>query len=474
MKKVRNYNKFYLGVTMKKNYSEFKEFIAGKKTAVVGMGISNRPLIQYLVKLGAKVTAFDKKDRNELGKIADDFEKQGINLVLGESYLDFLTGFDVIFKTPSMRIDSPALVEASKNGAYITSEMEEFVKYCPAKIIGVTGSDGKTTTTTLIYNILKQEGFNTWVGGNIGTPLFTEIENIKTSDKVVLELSSFQLMTMKASPDVSVITNLSPNHLDMHKDMNEYIEAKKNIFKFQSRSGITILNLDNDITASMKNEPVGEVRSFSVKENVENGADYKDGKLYVKNNFVCNKEDIIIKGMHNVENYLAAFCATVDDASIESMRAVATTFKGVEHRSEFIRELDGVKYYNDSIATSPTRTLASLRAFEKPVILIAGGYDKHIPFEPLAEEGYDKIKLLILSGATKEKIKAVFDKVIDEKNIKLPILIADSLEKAVNIAKKESNNGDVVTLSPACASFDAYPNFEARGNKFKELVKNLK
>lgn len=459
---------------MKKKYNEFKEFIANKKTAVVGMGISNRPLIHYLVKLGAKVTAFDKKSRNEIGEIAKEFENEGVKLVLGENYLDFLTGFEVIFKTPSMRIDSPALVKASEQGTYITSEMEEFVKYCPAKVIGVTGSDGKTTTTTLIYNILKQEGFKTWVGGNIGTPLFTEIENIKAEDRVVLELSSFQLMTMNVSPEVSVITNLSPNHLDMHKDMDEYIEAKKNIFKFGDKSSITILNLDNNITASMKNEPLGEVREFSVKEKPENGAYYKEGKLYVRNKFVCNKEDIIIRGMHNVENYLAAFCATVDDASVESMKAVATTFKGVEHRAEFIREYNGVKYYNDSIATSPTRTLASLRAFEKPVILIAGGYDKHIPFEPLAEEGYDKIKLLILLGATKANIKAVFDKVITEKNIKLPILIANDLEEAVNIAKEEAESGDVVTLSPACASFDAYPNFEARGNKFKELVKNLK
>lgn len=458
---------------MKEDFSKFKKFIKNKKTAVVGMGISNRPLIHYLVKLGAQVTAFDKKNREQIGEIANKFENEGVKLVLGADYLDALTNFDVIFKTPSMRIDSPALVKAKEEGTYITSEMEEFVKYCPAKVIGVTGSDGKTTTTTLIYNILKQEGYKTWVGGNIGTPLFAEIENIKKNDRVVLELSSFQLMTMKVSPDTAVITNLSPNHLDIHKDMHEYIEAKKNIFKFQDKNSITILNLNNGITAAMENEPIGEVRMFSTKKRIDNGAYFENGKLYVKNKFVCNREDIVIRGMHNVENYLAAFCATVDDASIQSMKAVAESFKGVEHRSEFVREIAGVKYYNDSIATSPTRTLASLRAFDKPVILIAGGYDKHIPFEPLAEEGYDKIKLLILLGATKDKIKAVFDKVIKEKNIKLPIVVVNTLEEAVQTAKENAVSGDIVTLSPACASFDAYPNFEARGNKFKGIIRNL-
>lgn len=459
---------------MKEDFSRFKNFIKNKKTAVVGMGISNRPLIHYLIELGAEVTAFDKKNREQIGAdIADSFEKDGVKLILGDNYLDYLSGFEVIFKTPSMRIDSPALVKAQKDGAYITSEMEEFVKYCPAKVIGVTGSDGKTTTTTLIYSILKKEGYKAWVGGNIGTPLFAEIENIKENDRVVLELSSFQLMTMKVSPDTSVITNLSPNHLDIHKDMNEYIEAKKNIFKYQNKDGITILNLDNDITFGMAEEPIGEVRKFSTKQRVENGAYFEDGKLYVKNKFVCNKEDIIIKGMHNVQNYLAAFCATVDDVGIQSMKAVAESFKGVEHRSEFIREINGVKYYNDSIASSPTRTLASITAFEKPVILIAGGYDKHIPFEPLAERGYDKIKLLILLGATKDKIKAVFDKVIKEKNIELPIIVVSSLEEAANVAKEKAVSGDIVTLSPACASFDLFPNFEVRGNKFKEIIRNL-
>ena len=383
---------------MKKDFTEFKSYIKDKKTAVVGIGISNRPLIKYLVKLGAEVWAFDKKSRIEIGDTAEELEGLGVKLVVGEKYLESLHGYQVIFKTPSMRIDSPVFLKARQEGTYITSEMEEFVKYCPAKIIGVTGSDGKTTTTTLIYNILKEEGYKTWVGGNIGAPLFSNIEEIGKDDRVVLELSSFQLMTMNVSPEIAIITNLSPNHLDMHKDMNEYVSAKKNIFRFQNKCDTTIINRDNCLTDAIKDETIGNVMGFSRKQKIENGAYYKDGNLYILNKFVCTKEDIVIKGMHNVENYLAAFCATAYDASVNSMKKVATTFPGVEHRSEFIREINGVKYYNDSIASSPTRTLASISAFEKPVILIAGGYDKNIPFEPLAEEGYTMIKKIILLG----------------------------------------------------------------------------
>ncbi|MDP4146461.1 MAG: UDP-N-acetylmuramoyl-L-alanine--D-glutamate ligase [Bacillota bacterium] len=459
---------------MKKDFKNFKEFINDKKTAVIGMGISNRPLIHFLVELGAKVTAFDKKTREELKDIVDEFEKEGVVLELGEGYLDKLNGFEVIFKTPSMRIDNPYLLKEKEAGAYITSEMEEFVRYCPAKIFGITGSDGKTTTTTLVYKMLREQGYNTWVGGNIGTPLFTQIENVNKDDKVVLELSSFQLMTMNVSPEVAVITNLSPNHLDMHKGMDEYVESKKNIFKYQNQSDLLVLNLDNDITRNMKSEAKGRVFQFTRQEMIAQGACYKDNTLYIFEQEVCKKDDIQIKGLHNVENLLAAFTAVYEDVSLENMRKVAVSFTGVEHRCEFVREIDGVKYYNDSIASSPTRTLAGLNAFEQQVILIAGGYDKNIPFEPLAEEGYKMIKALVLVGTTKYKIKEVFDKVIRDKGINLPIVLADSFEEAVYEAGKIAVKGDVVTLSPACASFDLFPNFEARGNTFKNIVTHIK
>ena len=459
---------------MKKDFNEFKKYINNKKVAVVGIGVSNIPLIEFLVKLGAKVSAFDKKTESQLGEIAQKFKNIGVILNLGEGYLEKLTGFDVVFKTPSMRIDSEALVKAKNEGAYITSEMEEFVRYCKGKIYAVTGSDGKTTTTTIISKLLKEEGYTTWVGGNIGTPLFAQIEDIKDTDKVVLELSSFQLMTMNLPIDVAICTNLAPNHLDMHKDMQEYIDAKKNIFLYQNSNDILVVNRENEITYSFEEEAKGEVREFSSKREVKNGAYYKDGTLFVDGEAVCKKDEIVIKGMHNVENYLAAFIATKDEVSKESMKKVATTFAGVEHRCELVRELDGVKYYNDSIASSPTRTLAGLRAFDTKVIVIAGGYDKHIPFEPLAYEGYPYIKELILLGATKDKIKFAFKKLYEDKNIKVNIVEVSSLEEAVNKAREIAQKGDIVTLSPACAAFDMFPNFAVRGRKFMEIVKGLK
>ena len=443
-----------------------------KNVAVVGIGVSNIPLIEFLVKLGAKVTAFDKKNREQFKDI-DKYEKMGVKFELGDGYLNNLKGFEVIFKTPSMRIDSEALVRAKEEGTYITSEMEEFVRYCPAKIYGITGSDGKTTTTTLIYNILKESGYNTWVGGNIGTPLFANIEKIKADDRVVLELSSFQLMTMDESTDIAVITNLSPNHLDMHKDMEEYVESKKNIYKYQDENSLLVLNEDNDITASMIKEAKGRVYTFSRRKNIEKGAYYGNEKLYVKGKEVCDRKDIKLKGLHNVENLLAAFSATCDEVDVEAMKNVAISFGGVEHRSEFIKSIDGVEFYNDSIASSPTRTLASIKAFEKPIILIAGGYDKNLPFEPLAFEGYKYIKSLILLGATKYKIKAAFDDLKEKEGIETNIYMVNTLEEAVDKAKEIAEKGDIVTLSPACASFDMFVNFEVRGNKFKEIINSL-
>ncbi|MBS6503558.1 MAG: UDP-N-acetylmuramoyl-L-alanine--D-glutamate ligase [Clostridium sp.] len=458
---------------MKKQFNEFKDFIKGQKVAVVGIGVSNIPLIRFLVKLGAVVTAFDKKNREELGDIAKEFDELSVTLELGEGYLDRLTGFDVVFKTPSMRIDCDALVKVKSEGAYITSEMEEFVRYCKGKVYGITGSDGKTTTTTIISKLLEEAGYKTWVGGNIGTPLFSNIEEIREEDKVVLELSSFQLMTMDVPVDIAVVTNLAPNHLDMHLDMQEYIDAKKNIFLYQDKDGVLILNRENEITHGFVPEAKGIVKEFSSKREIENGAYLKDNMLYLENNIVCEKENIAIKGIHNIENYLAAFLATKDDVSIDVMKKVAERFGGVEHRCELVREIDGVKYYNDSIASSPTRTLAGLFAFEKKVILIAGGYDKHIPFEPLAEEGYPYIKELILLGATKDLIKDAFVKLKEEKGIEVSISLVDTLEEAVFKAKDLADEGDVVTLSPACASFDMFPNFAERGNRFKEIVNKI-
>ncbi|MGL4991962.1 MAG: UDP-N-acetylmuramoyl-L-alanine--D-glutamate ligase [Sarcina sp.] len=459
---------------MKKDFSEFKSFIKNKKVAVVGIGVSNIPLINYLVKLGANVTGFDMREEADFEGLATEFKNNGVKLELGKNYLEKLTGFEVVFKTPSMRIDCEALKRVKAEGAYITSEIEEFIRYTKGKVFAITGSDGKTTTTTIISELLKAKGYTTWVGGNIGTPLFAQIEKIKDEDKVVLELSSFQLMTMNCQTDVAIVTNITPNHLDMHKDMDEYIEAKKNIFKYQTKEDILIINDENYITKNLYKEAKGKVYKFSSKKIVNEDAYYKDGALYLSDKFVVNKNDILIKGMHNVENYLAAFLAVKDDVDVETMARIAKTFGGVEHRCEFVRTFEGVSYYNDSIASSPTRTVAGLKAFEKPVILLAGGYDKNIPFEPLARDGYDKIKVLILFGLTKNKIDEAFANLENEKGIKVERYIVDTLEDAVTKAKEVAQKGDKVTLSPACASFDMFKNFMLRGNKYKELVNELK
>lgn len=458
---------------MKRNFNEFKDYIKNKKVAVVGVGVSNRPLIKFLVKLGANVTAFDAKNSNELGSIVDELLDLDVKFELGPDYLEGLTGFDVIFKTPSMRIDSEHLIKARKEGSYITSEIEEFVRYTKGKVFALTGSDGKTTTTSIIARLLKEEGYTTWVGGNIGTPLFANIEEIKDEDMVVLELSSFQLMTMNLPVDVAVVTNLTPNHLDMHKDMDEYIDSKKKIFLNQDSSGILVVNRDNEITNSFTSEAKGLVRKFSSKEYLIDGASLKSGSLYLEDTFVANIDDMKIKGVHNAENYLAAFLAVKDDVSVDTMANVLKSFTGVEHRCELVRTVNGVTYYNDSIASSPTRTVAGLKAFNDKVILIAGGYDKNLPFDVLATEGVKHIKELILIGDTKYLIKEVFDKYAIDGKDKISYHIVDNLDEAVKLSQKIAINGDIVTLSPACASFDMFPNFMERGDRFKEIVSSL-
>ncbi|WP_027309389.1 UDP-N-acetylmuramoyl-L-alanine--D-glutamate ligase [Caloramator sp. ALD01] len=451
------------------SFDEFKKFVFKKKVAIVGAGVSNTPLIQMMLDLGANVVVCDKK--TSLGEYEEELKKKDVKLYLGENYLEGTKEADIIFRTPSLMPTNPYIKEALDRGAYVTSEMGEFLKYCKGKVIGITGSDGKTTTTTLVYEMLKKQGYNVFLGGNIGNPLFHRIEEIKENDFVVLELSSFQLIDAKFSPKVSIITNITPNHLDIHKDMQEYIESKKNIFLHQEEGGVVVLNKDNEITRKIAEETDKNVRLFSRKEKAFSYLE--EDNLIIDNNIVCHIDEVKLPGMHNIENLLAAFAAVYDFVSIDTMRYVAMNFSGVEHRIEFVREVNGIKFYNDSIASSPARTLAGLKSFKQKVILIAGGYDKNIPFEPLAEEGIDYIKCLVLLGKTKDKIKNAFLKVMEERNIEIPIVIADSLEDAVLKAYNAAEKGDIITLSPACASFDMFKNFEERGRIFKEIVNKI-
>ena len=455
---------------------QFFKQIKGKKIAMCGIGVSNTPLILNFLNKGAKVYACDRRTREMIGEAADQLEKAGAELRLGDGYLDNLE-VDIIFRTPGMSFNLPELEAARKKGIAVTSEMEVFFDLCPATIFAVTGSDGKTTTTTLIAKMLEAEGKRVFVGGNIGKPLLPEIENITSDDFVVVELSSYQLISMRKSPDVAVVTNVAPNHLDVHKDMDEYVEAKKNVILHQNAFSRTVLNEDNDITSSFKPFVRGQSLSFSMENKLANGA-WCDSSGTIHMSYrgiaapIMHRDEIAILGDHNVENYLAAISAVWGYVGIDSIKKVAHEFMGVEHRIEFVREVNGVKYYNDSIASSPSRTIAGLKAFKQKVWLIAGGYDKHIPYEPMVPYVLEKVEKLLLCGATAEKIETAVRK--DKSYNGTPEIIrVENIAQAVDYANKNAKSGDVVTLSPASASFDCFPNFVARGNHFKELVQKL-
>lgn len=451
---------------------EFKYNVAGKNITVIGIGISNLPLIKYLVSLGANVTACDRRSAEDLGGNYTELEKLGVKFNLGDGYLNNLLG-DMIFKTPGMRYDVPELLKAKENGSIVTSEMEVFFEVCPSHIIAVTGSDGKTTTTTLIHKMMTDAGYKTWLGGNIGNPLLTDTEKMKENDWVILELSSFQLHTMRKSPEIAVITNISPNHLDMHKDYKEYIDAKKNIMLYQNEGDTLIVNADNQVTADIGKSASGAVKYFS-----RNGmADvYLDGNI-IKRGIVeiLNIKDIKIPGMHNVENYMAAIAAVSGLVSKDVIVNVAKTFGGVEHRIELVRTLDGVKYYNSSIDSSPNRTINTLRVFPNKVIMIAGGKDKGIPYDEIGPALAEHVKVLILIGATSDKIQEALDAEINKtgNGKDIEVIRATSYEDAVNTARSKAHDGDVVLLSPASTSFDMFRNFEERGNLFKKIVNEL-
>ena len=455
------------------NKEQFFTSIQGKTVTFCGIGRSHMPLIRLFQEKGALVSARDKRSLEELGDNGKALQEWGVQLILGENYLEDLRE-DIIFRTPGMKYHLPQLEAARKRGAAVTSEMEVFFQLCPCKIYAVTGSDGKTTTTSIIAELLKAQGKTVHLGGNIGKPLLPEIESIQPEDCAVVELSSFQLISMRESPDVAVVTNLSPNHLDVHKDMQEYIDAKKNILLHQGAFSRTVLNAGNEITASFAPQVRGDCWMFRRGAPVERGV-WCDGEtIYVQGQPLLPISQIRIPGWHNVENYMAAIAAVWGDVEPETIRRVAETFAGVEHRAEFVRELRGVKYYNDSIATSPTRVISGmLSLFPQKILLIAGGYDKHIPFEPLGPAVCEKVKTLILLGDTAQKIQDAVQAAPQYQEGCPEILRVDNMEQAVAAAAAHAQQGDIVSLSPACAAFDLYPNFEVRGRHYKDIVNGL-
>ena len=461
---------------MSSTIQDYLASLRGKRVAVIGIGVSNTPLIKMLLRSGIAVTACDKRQRDDFAGQAEELESLGAELRLGSDYLEGLD-HDVIFRTPGLRPDVPELIAAKERGSVITSEMEVFFQVCPCKTIAVTGSDGKTTTTTIIAELLKAAGKSVYVGGNIGRPLLPDVDGMEPGDIAVLELSSFQLMTMEQSPDIAVITNLAPNHLDVHKSMEEYIAAKKNIFTHQGPGGLLVLNADNGITSGFAPEARGRVTLFSRRAELEKGVFVKDGAVWVRNDMherpVLYLENILLPGEHNVENYMAAIAALDGLVPDQVVRDFAAKFAGVEHRIELVRTLRGVRYYNDSIASSPSRTIAGLRSFKEKVLLIAGGYDKHIPFDVLGPEVVEHVKALFLTGDTAPKIRAAVEASPGYRPDALPIREYSSFDGAVLAACQAAQSGDVVILSPACASFDKFKNFAERGAAFKKIIYGL-
>ncbi len=451
--------------------------VKDKNITVIGFGVSHRPLVKLLLEKGANVTVRDKKSVKELGEEADALSGK-VEFITGEKYLENIGG-EIVFKTPGMRNDKPEFIEAVKNGSELISEMELFFRLCPCKIFAVTGSEGKTTSTTLIYNFLKAQGYTCHLGGNIGKPLLPEIESIKPDDFAVVELSSFQLNDMTQSGNISVVTNITPNHLDWHTSMDEYIEAKKNIFKYQNEKGVLIVNKDDELALSCAKEAKGEVRYFSFKGETENGVYLAENgdiisTLCGEKSVIMNRSDIKLPGDHNVQNYMTAAAAVSGYVENETIKKIAREFGGVEHRMEFVREFEGVRYYNDSIATTPTRTIAGLKAQTQKIIIIAGGYDKNLDYSPLAPYLVKHVKHMVLCGATKEKIKNALLNCKDYDPQELTVEETEDFRSAIYAARKAAKVGDIVYFSPASASFDMFPNFEVKGRFYKDTVNNFK
>ena len=457
---------------------EYFDSLRGLAIAVIGMGVSNTPLIRMMLREGLKVTVCDRSPRENVEEQAAQLESLGAGLRLGADYLEKIHKFDVIFRTPGLSPNTPQLVKAVEKGAELTSEMEVFFRLCPCPIIAVTGSDGKTTTTTLIAEFLKAAGHNVFVGGNIGRPLLPDVDGITAEDFVVVELSSFQLMTMEQSPNIAVFTNLSPNHLDYHHTMEEYTKAKMNIYYHQSGENRAIFNYDNDVTRSMARQAPAKTTLFSRRQALEEGVYLRDNTIWLTNAMgsreVLPLSMIRLPGTHNVENYMAAIAAVDGLVPDKCVRAVARSFTGVEHRMELVRELDGVRWYNDSIGSSPSRTIAGLRAFDQKVILIAGGYDKQVPFDRLGDEIVSCVKHLILTGDTAEKIRCAVEQAAGYTPGCPDICMVADLGSAVAQAAQLAHTGDAVVLSPACAAFDRFKNFMERGDTFKAIVRDLK
>lgn len=457
---------------------KFEKDLTSQKVAVIGLGVSNIPLIDYLHQKRADVTVFDDREESKIdSKIIEKIKEYDFKFFLGKDNLKKLNGYDLIFRSPSCLPSKKELVAEKERGAIVTTEIEQLMKMAPCKIIGITGSDGKTTTTTLTYEVLKDAGYNCYLGGNIGIPLFTKLGEMKPEDIIVLELSSFQLMGMTISPNISAITNITPNHLNVHKDYQEYIDSKKNIYKYQDESGILVLNADNEITSNCQSEANGKVILFSSEKKLKDGYIVDEGiikecKDGLRRHLIDTKE-IKLKGIHNYQNICTVLALTNTLVDTEKSLETIKKFSGVHHRLELVRTIDGVEWYNDSASTTPTRGISALNSFDKEIILIAGGADKNLDYTPIAKPIVEKVKSLILIGQTATKIYDAVKKELEVQDKKLDIHMCETFKQSLDLAKRIAKPGQVVLFSPASTSFDMFKDMYDRGDKFKEEVNKL-
>jgi UDP-N-acetylmuramoylalanine--D-glutamate ligase len=470
------------------------------KVLIVGLAREGTALARFLTEGEARVTVTDIKEADELAEYLSVLSGRPVEYSLGAHPLALLDVTDIVFVSPGVPLEIPLLAEARLRGIPLSTETRLFTSRCPAPIVGVTGSSGKTTTTAFVGAILKAAGRKVWVGGNIGVPLLGHLEEIDRSDTVVMELSSFQLEFFGSStedsnwsglpegiycpegwsPRIAGILNITPNHLDRHASMEAYIAAKSQIVVNQGQDDIAVLGLDNEETRRIGESGCiqSQIRWFSMEQPVDEGAFLLGDSLILRSDAlertICRTGDLQLIGWHNVENALAAFAlAGAAGAPAEAMHDVATTFTGVEHRLELLGEREGVPWYNDSIATTPERTVAALCALREPIILLAGGRDKHLPWAEMAALTWKRVRQLILFGEAAELIEAEMYRAKPEREAACTIVQAGTLERAVEIAAASARTGDTVLLSPGGTSFDAFNDFEERGRRFRQLFRSL-
>jgi UDP-N-acetylmuramoylalanine--D-glutamate ligase len=485
-------------VTSEQSRSTEYDF-SGMHVLVVGFAREGTAAARFLVAHGAQVTITDIKPAEMLVEPLSALEGLPVRFALGGHPEHLLDAADLLVVSPGVPFDAPFLAQARRRGLPLSSETRLFTHLCPAPVVGVTGSSGKTTTTALVGEMLRASGRRTWVGGNIGQPLIEHLEEIEPGDVVVMELSSFQLeffapwtharaagapasMLLQPggwSPSVAAVLNVTPNHLDRHGTMEAYVAAKAHILAYQQPEDVAVLNLDDEVTRQMGMQQGGRVLWFSLREEPTQGSFVQGQQLVLRlagrQRAVCDREQLLLRGQHNVANVLAAFAlAGAVGAPIEVLHAVATTFTGVQHRLELVRERQGIRWYNDSIATSPERAMAALQSFEAPIVLLAGGRDKHLPWDDLAALAWRKVRHLVLFGEAAGKVEKVMEQTRPpEAAGRTTIHHAGTLERAVELAARLAQAGDIVLLSPGGTSFDAYEDFVARGEHFRQLAQAL-